>query len=139
MKDFSRLRAPIQFTIDRDRFDCVEAIPAKTLMDMTQDFTAMDDDDPAESIVAMMTVLERFLLPASFALFEKRMGSQNDPIEFPQVNDVIMWLMEQYGMRPTEQSSASADGLVNPESGTASTESTQDEVSISSLSLPTGS
>jgi hypothetical protein len=139
MKDFSRDRELINFTIDGDKFDCVPAIPAKTLMEMTSDFAGMDDDDPTQAIKAMMTVLEKFLLPASFALFERRMGDQARPIEFPQVNDVIMWLMEQYGMRPTEQSEPSAAGLPLPEPGTTSTGSTPDVVSISLPSPQTSS
>lgn len=139
MKDFSKERKSIEFMIDGDRFDCVQAIPAKTLMDLTADFSAMDDEDPTQAIKAMMVVLGQFLLPASFALFEQRMASQEKPIEFPQVNDVIMWLLGEYGMRPTEQSSDSADGLPNPEPGTTSTGNTPDVVSISLPSPQTNS
>jgi hypothetical protein len=131
MKDFSKARKPIEFEIDGDRFDCVPAIPAQTMMDMTAEFSAMDDNDPTQAIKAMMTVLGQLLLPASFALFEQRMKSQEKPIEFPQVNEVIMWLFGEYGMRPTEQSSDSADGLQLPESGTTSMGNTPDVVSIS--------
>jgi len=139
MKDFSRDRKKIDFVIDGDQFDCVTAIPAKTLMEMTGDFQGMDEEDPVQSIKAMMVVLQKFLLPRSFELFERRMGDQENPIELPQVNDVIMWLMEQYGMRPTEQSSISVVGLQLPESGISSTGNTPDVVSTSSPSPLTSS
>lgn len=134
MKDFTRVRTPITFTIDDDKFDAAPAIPAQTLMDLTGQFSVMDEDDPAAAIAAMITVLEQFLLPASFRRFTERMGSKTDPIEFPQVNDVIFWLLGEYGMRPTPQSSDSADGLQLPESGMSSTGNTPDVVSISSPS-----
>lgn len=131
MKDFSKERKLIEFMIDGDKFDCVPAIPAQVLMDLTSEFTTMDEEDPTQAIKAMQTVLSRFLLPASYALFEKRMADQEKPIEFPQVNDVVMWLLEEYGMRPTEQPSDSVGGLPNPVPGTTSTGSTPDVVSTS--------
>jgi hypothetical protein len=134
MKDFTRPHLPISFTIDDDKFDAVPAIPAQTLMDMTSEFESMDDDNAGESIKAMMAVLEKFLMPASFRRFSERMASREEPIEFPQVNDVIFWLLEQYGMRPTQPSSASADGQPSPDSGMSSTGNTPDVVSISSPS-----
>lgn len=134
MKSFTRERRPIEFEIDDDKFDAVRAIPADTLMAMTAEFEAMDGENASESIKAMLTVLEQFLLPASFRTFRERMGSKEAPIEFPQVSEVIFWLLEQYGMRPTPQSSDSADGLQLPEPGTSLTGSTPDVVSISSPS-----
>lgn len=134
MKDFTRAHVPIVFTIDGDKFDAIPAIPAQTLMDMTTAFESMDGEDAVESMKAMQTVLEKFLMPASLRRFTERMASQEEPIEFPQVSDVIFWLMEQYGMRPTQPSSASADGQPNPEPGTSLTGNTPDVVSISSPS-----
>jgi hypothetical protein len=131
MKDFSRPRVPIQFSIDDDTFDCAMGIPARTLMDMTTEFMNMDGEDPKESIAAMMEVLQKFLLPRSYERFAERMASQENPIEFPQVNEVIMWLMGEYGMRPTRQSSDSAGGLPNQEPGTALTGTTPVAESIS--------
>lgn len=128
------MRKPIEFVIDGDKFDAVRAIPADTLMLMTTEFEAMDGEDSTESIKAMMTVLEEFLLPVSFKRFRERMGDKTDPIEFPQVSEVIFWLLEQYGMRPTVQPSDSAVGLQLPEPGISSTGTTPDVVSISSPS-----
>jgi hypothetical protein len=139
MKDFSRPRKPIHFTIDDDSFDCAPAIPAETLMELTGEFAAMEEDDVEAAMRATMAVLEKFLLPKSFAVFKERMGNPDNPIEFPQVNDVVMWLLGEYGMRPTEQSSGSADGLQPPAPGTTSTGSTPDVVSTSSISPPTAS
>jgi hypothetical protein len=63
----------------------------------------------------------------------------NPPIELPKVNEILEWLMGEYGMRPPTSAEGSSDGSSNPASGTNSTESVSREVSISSLSLPTSS
>jgi hypothetical protein len=133
MKDFTRIRKPIEFTIDNDRFDAVSAIPAHVLMDMTTEFQAMDEGDPNEAIQAMMKVLELFLMPASYTRFTDRMKDKQEPIEFPQVQEVIFWLLEEYGMRPTQQSSDSSDGLSGQEPGTNSTATSP---VVESISLP---
>jgi hypothetical protein len=131
MKSFTRPRVPIEFEIDDEKFDAARAIPAQALMDMTKQFAAMDEDDSEAAMAAMIAVLKEFLLPRSYDRFLTRMSSKEEPIEFPQVQDVIFWLLEQYGMRPTQQSSGSSDGLPSPEPGTNSTGSTPDVVSIS--------
>jgi hypothetical protein len=63
----------------------------------------------------------------------------NPPIELPKVNEILEWLMGEYGMRPPTSAEGSSDGSSNLASGTNSTESASREVSISSLSLPTSS
>lgn len=61
------------------------------------------------------------------------------PIELPQVNEVLEYLMEAYGMRPPTQSEDSSDGPSPQVSGTNSTGSFSAEESGSSISQPTNS
>jgi hypothetical protein len=134
MKDFSRVRKPVEFVIDGDQFDCMQAIPAETLLEITTEFEKLDEtEDSAQMMAAMKSVLRKFLLPRSCEKFLGRMGDPEHPIELPQVNEVLMWLMEQYGLRPTKQSSESADGLPDLAPGTSSTGTTP---VVESISLP---
>lgn len=43
------------------------------------------------------------------------------PIELPQVNEILEWIMGEYGMRPPASSEDSSVGSSNPASGTSST------------------
>jgi hypothetical protein len=52
------------------------------------------------------------------------MADPEQPIDLNQVNSIIEWVMGEYGMRPTQSSESSADGLPAPELGTTSTENT---------------
>jgi len=139
MKDFTRARKKVQFLIDADTFTGVDALPAEVMMDFTLRFEAMDEESPADGINALKDVLDTVLLDDSAARFRERMGSKTDPIELPQVNDVVMWLLEQYGMRPTEQPSNSVVGLPSQVSGMSLTGTTPAVESTSSLSPLTGS
>ena len=142
VKDFSRPRTRVAFTIDGDTFEAPPAIPAEVFMEYAERYSqlqARDDDqrNPREMIDAMKGVLAIVLYPQSYELFVHRMRDPNKPIDLAQVQDVIVWLMEQYGMRPTVPSSESSTGPAAPESGTSWTGSTPDAVSTSPGSLST--
>lgn len=135
VKDFSKGNAPIAFTIDDDTFYAPARIPAQTLIDFTKMFDGLSENkDLSKTIEAFKATIRLVLMPDSATLFEQRMADLNNPIDLGQVNEVIPWLMEQYGLRPTEPSENSSDGQPNPESGTPSTETPQPEASTSSIS-----
>jgi hypothetical protein len=139
MKDFTRKRSEIKFTIDDEVFEAAQAIPADTLLDFAVNFQGLDEASGEDQRQSMLTILETVLLPESYQRFRTRMSNQLRPIELSQANDVIEWIMGEYGMRPTLPSVPSADGSASPESGTPSTENTAAEVLISSASPSTDS
>lgn len=140
LKDFSRPRKRVAFVIDGDIFEAPPVIPAMVLMDYTKSFAATKDTaDPAANMDAMTRLLEMILQPSSYALFVQRLGDRERPIGLDQLQEVIEFLMGEYGMRPTQQPSESSDGLSNPESGTSSPETQPVVVSISPDSPSTSS
>lgn len=126
------------FTIDGDVFEGAPVMPAETLMEFASGFNEIGKT-PAENLRTMRNLLEMVLLTDSYQRFAERLRSRENPIDMEQVGDIIPWLLEQYGLRPTRPSSSSADGPPSPESGTGSTETTSDVASISSPSLPIAS
>lgn len=140
IRDFSKKREDISFRIDDDLFHAAKAIPADTLMDFASRFAGMDESASVDKqLEAFRSVLEFVLLPESLARFNARMRDPENPVEIDQVEQVITWLMEQYGLRPTEQPSSSAGGLSLPVPGTTLTASTPGEVLISAASPSTAS
>ena len=139
MKDFSRDRARLEFTIDGDHFEAASALPAQTLMDFAAKFDKIDEQSGPDQIDSMMSILEAILLPESYPRFTARMADKERPIELAQVNEVVEWVMAEHGLRPTEQSGDSSSGSASPDDGTKSTGAAPAVVSISSASPPTGS
>lgn len=137
-KDFSRPRERVAFTIDGDTFEAAPAIPAEILAEFA---TRYEDAGEAEGAKAqyqmLVTVLDLVLVPDSCALLQARMRDRERPVDLDQLNDIVIWLMEQYGLRPTQPSPSSSDGQPPPEPGTSSTEPTPDAASTSQLSLQT--
>lgn len=101
MPDFSRAREkPLQFTIDGDVFDAVAVLPAGATRALIA-MTAGDENDGVTKIEKMGEFMDIVLLPASAVLFAARMKDPVRPIDDEQIGEVCMWLVEQYGSRPT--------------------------------------
>jgi hypothetical protein len=134
IKDFTRARKRIQFKIDDDIFDAYPALPALILMEFSARAEAVNSDDNEVAKEELIKMFELILQPESLKVFIERMRNYEKPIDNRQVNDVIPWLLEQYGLRPTTPSENSSDGQPNQDSGTNSTASTPDVASTSDTS-----
>jgi hypothetical protein len=139
-RDFSRKRKRLDFTIDSDTFEAASVLPADVF---AQFVTLYNDrvnvDTIAEQLGLLKQALELALLPESWQRFSARLADKAHPIDDDQMSDVMLWLLEEYGMRPTQPSPSSSDGPASPESGTPSTESTPPEESTSAASQLTDS
>lgn len=139
VKDFSRQRKRHIFRIDGDVFEAATALPGKVLARFAKRFADIEALPVDEQLDAFADALSMVLLPESDARFQKRLDDLENPIELDQASDVIQWLLEQYGLRPTEPSSPSSPGLPSLASGTSSTDAAQPQVSIPATFQPTAS
>lgn len=139
-RDFSKKRKRLDFTIDTDTFDAAVALPGDiyaefvTLYNKTGDVETYQDQHDL-----LKSALQLALLPESWDRFAARLKDKTRPIDDDQMADVVLWLLEEYGMRPTQPSQPSSDGPASPESGSSSTENTQPAESTSPTSQPTAS
>lgn len=122
IKDFSRKRTDPVFRVDDtgDVFHAAPAIPAEVLAEFAGRFSNLEDSDASKRFSVVVEVLEMVLQPGSFALLRRKMADKANPVELDQLNDIILWLLEVYGLRPTQPSSDSSDGPQSPESGMSS-------------------
>lgn len=138
-KSFTRERQRIQFEIDGDLFEAAPALPGQTLTEFANRFADVGTTPGVDQLSILTDALAMVLLPDSYAVFQKRFADLERPIELDQASDVVMWLLEQYGLRPTQPSSDSSDGPASPEPGTNSTDAPPQPESTSPTSPPTGS
>lgn len=153
MKDFTRQPKVVEFKIDDDVFRCHPRLPADVLIDFAVKAEGMGDNPTGQQgVQAMLDVLKATLIPEHFTRFRTRMQDQAKlaeearaagrpvpdpytPIGLDQVSEIVPWIMEEYGLRPTEPSEDSSDGPSDPEPGISSTESTP-AVALISASSP---
>jgi len=140
MKDFSKIRKPIEFKIDDDRFTCVRAIPAEVFVVFLAEVQSVDENAESKRFFDLnVSFFHEILDEPSFKTFRSRLGDRANPIEMDQVNDITEWLMGEYGMRPTPASPSSSDGSSTPLSGPILMEKRPPEESTFSPSPSTGS
>lgn len=122
MKDFTRQPRVIEFKIDDDIFRCHPRLPAQTLIDFTLEVEKIGEEMTSEQgIETMIGTLKMVLVPDHYKVFHDRMSDVLNPIELTQANEIIQWVMGEYGMRPTESPEDSSTGQSSPEPGTSST------------------
>jgi hypothetical protein len=138
VRDFTS-RKSVRFRIDDDMFDGVPGIPALTLMKFGVLYDGLSETDIMNKPDVFAEMFNLILTDDSAARFNARMSDKNNPITMTQVMEIIPWLMEEYGMRPTRPSPGSFSGSVNPDDGTSSTESVSLPELTSSLSPLTAS
>jgi hypothetical protein len=139
VKDFTRKRERLVFRIDDDMFEAAPALPGGTLTEFAVRFADVGKAPIEQRMQVFADALGMVLLPESNARFQKRFEDLANPIELEQASDVIVWLLESYGLRPTRPSSPSASGPPSPASGTSSTDAQPQPVSIPATFQPTGS
>ena len=143
MKDFTVKRAKVEFNIDHadgtpDTFEGVPGLPALALVSFSglvdQQNDKMTIDEQVKFFIDLFGMI---LVEDSAARFVARMSNRDDPVEMDQVNAIMPWVMEQYGMRPTLPSEPSSSGSASPDDGKTSTADAPPEVSTSEISPQT--
>lgn len=139
-RDFSRPRKRLTFTIDGETFEAAPVLPGDIYAEFVTRYNGTATTDTYQQQHDLLKgALALALLPESYDRFANRLKDKANPIDDDQMADVILWLLEAYGLRPTEPSQPSSDGPQSPESGTSSTDAPQPQVSIPATFQPTDS
>lgn len=141
MKDFTEPGKKIEFKIDDDVFYGVSDLPAFSVLDFSAALDAPEliTQDPAKAAQMFTDLIKMVLEPDSAELMFARMRNSGKPIGIGTIKQLIPWLLEQYGLRPTQPSEESSGGSENQEYGMNLTVNLPDEESISESSLSTDS
>lgn len=139
-RDFSRKRTPLTFTIDGELFEAAPVLPGDIYAEFVTHYNGTADTDTYQQQHDLLKgALKLALLPESYDRFANRLKDKERPIDDDQMADVILWLLEAYGLRPTQPSQPSSDGPASPESGTSSTDEQLQPASIPATFQPTAS
>lgn len=139
IRDFSRQRrteAP-RFKIDDQVFEAIPEPPPAAVLEVTDvgDLVELVGIDPATATQAQLAKLQQgmratqlkavefldtVLTEESAQRFAELLRSKNNPVSFQQIQDIVQWLITEYGDRPTVPSKSSVNGLDG--NGTSSTD-----------------
>lgn len=115
-KEFEVDEEPIRFTVGSGTYEAAPMIPVAMLQELAgllQDFSnAGKDEDGNENIGkkidALKEVFKVILTDESYEPFVDRLGSKTKPIGINLLSDILNWLLEVYGLRPTQSSEDSS-------------------------------
>jgi hypothetical protein len=132
-KDFSLSPEPIVFRIAPDNFECIPEIPIDSLMDLAA-LSVKTDDRGAQfkRVTAFFTDILTFESGETFMKRTRRNtpdAPNLHPIGMRHVKPIMDWLMEMYGLRPTQPSAESVTGSADDD--TNSTDGVSSETSTS--------
>lgn len=137
IKDFTEDKEPKRFRIDDDVFESAASLPVGVVRKFLKLRRTPVDGDDAEQVEDQMLdvtrILDAVLFPASAERFAARLDSVTEPISTKQLKNVMEWLMEEYGERPTPPSSTSSGQP--PPTNNISMDGVPHEVSIPETSI----
>lgn len=128
-RDFTKKRSPVSFRVGEFEFECYKALSPAKLQDAILTWRTKEDGTAGEMEINEKNFVKRiaevfkfFLLPASYAVFIEVLNDEDndDPIDMEQYSEIIQWLMEMYGARPTQASSDSSSSSETDDAGTSS-------------------
>lgn len=131
-KDFTKKAAAPSFQIEDTLFTCRKGIPVRRLGALSK----LAENIGADGIEEKLTsIFEGIFTAESHELFVRCLTT-DEPVEIDIdfIKEVIPWLLEQYGLRPTQASSGSGD--TSSESGASSTVGASLVASTSQSSTP---
>ncbi|MEU9670407.1 hypothetical protein AB0E25_33505 [Streptomyces bobili] len=139
-RDFSRKRKRLDFTIDGDTFVPAAALPGDVYAQFVTLYNKTGEVETyQEQHDLLKSALQLALLPESWDRFADRLKDKTNPIEDDQMAEAVLYLLEAYGLRPTQPSQPSSTGPASPASGTSSTDAQQPQESIPATFQPTAS
>lgn len=108
------LGVPIEFKVGKDVFRAPAVVAPILLGRITaaaQGFSE-PDGDMGKKLEYAAEIFDQLLTPETAPRFRERLLSATEPIDLNrQAVPILYWLMEVYGMRPTQPSLSSMDGV----------------------------
>lgn len=110
-RDFSVSSEPITFAMDGDEFHCAPDIALDMLIELADFATVSEEQGRGAQIEKMKEFFDAILNEDEAGRLRERMRKgAAKPVGKRLLVDVMPWLMEVYGLRPTQPSSESVDG-----------------------------
>jgi hypothetical protein len=127
-KDFSRQSKQIKFTVGAQEYDAVPALGLGLAVEMSNIGKTFAGGEGLERVDTLWEFFGGILQDDGADRLKKQAYSKIDPLDIRQLMNIMNWLLEVYGLRPTQPSNDSSTG--SSDDGKSSTDGAQPEESI---------
>lgn len=107
--DFTEEAPPIQFKVGAEVYTALPTIPLARISQLSK--LGTESSDGGSMVGNIKKMFSSLLEPESYDRFVAALDGTSNPVGISHVTKILPWLMEQYGLRPTEASSSSVDIL----------------------------
>lgn len=123
IRDFTIKRKRIPFKVDDDKFEAYGRLSVPLMQQLIKAAKNLSNIAEKEDFGAIYGIFDQVLYPESATRFRERAESLgDDAIDVKeQLMPIIHYLLERYGVRPTQPSSDSSTGSPSGTDGTTST------------------
>lgn len=120
-KDFTKPKKRVEFRIDEDLFEAPRVLPIPVMQELASTADRLKGNlSNAEQLQMVISIFDTILPDAAAARLRERISSKEEPVDLEQIMDIMLWLLEVYGLRPTQPSADSSAGQPAVTSGTPS-------------------
>lgn len=120
-KDFTKPKKRVEFRIDEDLFEAPRVLPIPVMQELASTADRLKGNlSNAEQLQMVISIFDTILPDAAAARLRERISSKEEPVDLEQIMDIMLWLLEVYGLRPTQPSADSSVGQPAVTSGTPS-------------------
>ena len=120
-KDFTRKRKAVKFVVDDsgDVFHAAPALPVSTTQLLAKIAVEINQSNQLEKLDEFFGEV---LLDDGAAKLKSKMQNKANPLDSEQATEILFWLLEVYGLRPTKSSPDSSSGSPTGDAGTSFTD-----------------
>jgi hypothetical protein len=118
MKDFTKKREPIWFRINGVALRAKPAIGMATVQRAMNLNESLSSSAGGEKLAKLSELFGILLHRDSLADFERVVADEDDPVDPSQLADMLHYVMERQGLRPTQPLPESSGSPLNGQPGT---------------------
>ena len=131
-RDFSRQSKQIKFTVGEQEYEAVPALGLGLAVEMSNIGKTFAGGEGLERVEALWEFFGGILQGDGADRLKQQAHSKIDPLDIKQLMDIMNWLLEVYGLRPTQPSNDSSTG--SSDDGKSSTAGAPLEMSTPEIS-----
>lgn len=117
MRDFTKKRKAVQFKLDDDVYRCYPGLAPDNLQTLVQ----FADDVTMENALSKLDGFFELVMNEDNATrIKAKLRNKEEPLEIAEATEIMLWILEAYGLRPTQSSPDSSTGSPTGDDGTHS-------------------
>lgn len=101
-KDFTDDRKPIRFMAQGEKYECHEALSIATTQEIATAAANVNEDNVLDGLDTFFSIV---MDEDNASRLAAQMRSKTNPLTTAQSVNIMHWVLERYGLRPTQPSS----------------------------------